>query len=344
MRARDRDRARAISGFLGTVVDGAPPVLEALMPELRGYLGTAKSCSYGVSIGADGCDVSFGHGDGFAPGASVAWGMGHWIRGSRGRWGLYDAARVERDQQNRVITTSTGRQIMSDAVEAAAAGRETHEALGTLDDHQLRVLVCDGPRLLAWVGGLQPDRFAPVQEQRLRALIPALRRRLLLEARLETSALCAAAMPVILERVAGTAFLVAASGRVHLANTAGRARYDRDPGGTTAALREAICRPRATGPEVTPLAVEGAPPCYLVIDRPPAKAPEPRVQAAARRHGLTPRESEVLLHLVQGGSNRAIALTLGCAERTVEVHVAHLLDKVGAPSRSALVARFWMDG
>jgi DNA-binding CsgD family transcriptional regulator len=62
---------------------------------------------------------------------------------------------------------------------------------------------------------------------------------------------------------------------------------------------------------------------------------------AAATWDLTPRQTDVVLWLVRGLSNKEIAAELRCAERTVEVHVTTLLRKARARSRSHLVTRFW---
>jgi DNA-binding NarL/FixJ family response regulator len=49
---------------------------------------------------------------------------------------------------------------------------------------------------------------------------------------------------------------------------------------------------------------------------------------------LTPRESEVLLCITQGRSNREIAEQLHIAEKTVRIHVSSVLDKMGARDRT----------
>ena len=54
---------------------------------------------------------------------------------------------------------------------------------------------------------------------------------------------------------------------------------------------------------------------------------------------MTRRESEVLQHVARGASNRRIAAELGCADRTVEIHVSRILAKAEAESRAALVAK-----
>jgi len=56
------------------------------------------------------------------------------------------------------------------------------------------------------------------------------------------------------------------------------------------------------------------------------------------RSGLTVREHEVLREIAAGHTNRAIAETLSISERTVEVHVLHILTKLGLQSRTAAAA------
>jgi DNA-binding CsgD family transcriptional regulator len=55
-------------------------------------------------------------------------------------------------------------------------------------------------------------------------------------------------------------------------------------------------------------------------------------------HGLTARELEVLRHLADGKTNRAIAAELVLSERTVERHVSNIFTKLGVSSRAAATA------
>jgi non-specific serine/threonine protein kinase len=55
---------------------------------------------------------------------------------------------------------------------------------------------------------------------------------------------------------------------------------------------------------------------------------------APASHALTGREQDVARLLAAGRSNREIADTLVISEGTVEVHVKHILSKLGLKSRS----------
>jgi len=56
-----------------------------------------------------------------------------------------------------------------------------------------------------------------------------------------------------------------------------------------------------------------------------------------RAESLTPREREVMGYVVDGKANKVIAIDLGLSERTVEIHRANVMDKMGARSVAHLV-------
>jgi FixJ family two-component response regulator len=56
-----------------------------------------------------------------------------------------------------------------------------------------------------------------------------------------------------------------------------------------------------------------------------------------RSESLTPREREVMALVVDGRANKVIAIDLGLSERTVEIHRANVMEKMGARSVAHLV-------
>lgn len=79
------------------------------------------------------------------------------------------------------------------------------------------------------------------------------------------------------------------------------------------------------------------------IQRALARDSETRAQLAehknirARLASLTPRELEVLELVTQGKANKVMAADLRVSQRTVEIHRAHLMEKMQASSLAQLV-------
>lgn len=61
--------------------------------------------------------------------------------------------------------------------------------------------------------------------------------------------------------------------------------------------------------------------------------------APLERLGLSPREAEVLLWIAQGKANGDIATILNLSEKTVKIHVGHILEKLGVENRTAAALR-----
>ena len=60
--------------------------------------------------------------------------------------------------------------------------------------------------------------------------------------------------------------------------------------------------------------------------------------APAHRHGLTPRELQVLRLVAAGKTNKAIAAELFLSEKTIDRHVSNIFTKLDVPSRAAATA------
>jgi two-component system, LuxR family, response regulator FixJ len=62
-----------------------------------------------------------------------------------------------------------------------------------------------------------------------------------------------------------------------------------------------------------------------------------RSEVQHRLESLTPRERQVMNFIVDGSANKVIAIDLGLSERTVEIHRAKVMEKMGARSVAHLV-------
>ncbi|MGR8934155.1 MAG: response regulator transcription factor [Gammaproteobacteria bacterium] len=71
-------------------------------------------------------------------------------------------------------------------------------------------------------------------------------------------------------------------------------------------------------------------------DRKAREASTGRLALMERYRTLTPREQEVMTLLVKNNSNKEAARTLGISNRTVDVHRAHLMEKMHAKNLADL--------
>ena len=95
-------------------------------------------------------------------------------------------------------------------------------------------------------------------------------------------------------------------------------------------LVRAIRRVHAGGSLLQPVVVE------RLLDR---LGPKDADDDAQPVEALTPRELEVLQIMARGARNRDIAEELFISERTVKIHVANVIAKLGVTNRTAAVVR-----
>ncbi|MCK4341119.1 MAG: response regulator transcription factor [Phycisphaerae bacterium] len=75
----------------------------------------------------------------------------------------------------------------------------------------------------------------------------------------------------------------------------------------------------------------------LVLDARRRRELEKRSAIHTRMKRLTPREHEVMEHVVAGAANKQIAARLGIKEKTVEVHRRRVMQKMGVQNAVDLV-------
>lgn len=255
------------------------------------------------------------------------------------RWGYFEPLRPQGAQRNRPLTRRQLLTVQPGADESPAL-KAWHGRVGLSGADQLRVLLCAGPRLLGWLGAFRREPFTRDERALLGALVTPVRDALLREERHLGERLALRALPAALEAIGAPAFVVE-RGRLAHVNGAGHAALALD-GALKAEVLDAVRSSLAPARfSVTTLSEPGAPPCHLVVlEARPADSASTLARHAATWK-LTAREAQVLRLLAEGHPNKHIAVALGCAVATVEIHVSRLLAKSHSGSRAALVARCW---
>ena len=340
-RATPREHAcvREISAELDTLRLGQSSVIATVLPAMRELLAAESMLVLCPVERLSGWDIERFEHDHFPADSGFRRRFLRFFDTAPRRYAWYDATRPEPKQRNRVIDAIGI--IPPGEYEASRIYAEVMKPTGVHRHRQPRVLVCDGPSLLAWFGAFHSQPFDARQNRLLAALVPAMQRRLRIERQLRVADRRRAILQHALEQLGAPSFVVDARGRVLVASRAGRALYDARPREIATALRDALAgRANATAFEVTPVADAGVPPCWLAIAR--ADSTDARlasaVAKAAARWSLTPRQREVLEGIVRGTANATIAAELGISARAVELHVTALFDRAGVSSRAALVA------
>jgi FixJ family two-component response regulator len=82
----------------------------------------------------------------------------------------------------------------------------------------------------------------------------------------------------------------------------------------------------------------------LKLDAENRQSVDRKADLKGRSESLTPREREVMALVVDGKANKVIAIDLGLSERTVEIHRANVMEKMGARSVAHLVKMHLMLG
>lgn len=255
----------------------------------------------------------------------------------------YDPLNVAPDDQNRVTTAEEllreGRGPKDLRAQLERVGQRLK---GFKTPDQLRVLISEGKTLLAWVGAMSedPDGFGSTDRARLQSLVPDFRKRLLFEQRVWNEPLRAATLEATLEALAEPVFVVSASGRPIIMNTGARALWSANRQETAEDINDALKGDKRKF-RVSAVVGNGIAAHWLLVRNAVGTASVARQHHAVKAWGLTAREGEVLSRVAEGRTNAAIARDLSCAERTIELHVTHLLKKAHVSNRASLVARFW---
>lgn len=248
---------------------------------------------------------------------------------------LYDPERPPQAQRNQVFALSDLHDVVPPT--AFQGARQMLMNLGLYYRDQLRVIVCDGPELLGWVGGFREAPFAAADKRALARLLPSLRTSLLWRKRLAQASLARAGLDAAMSAMGCPAFLMRGSSIAH-ANDAGERLIGKRAAGVERELRDALASGRA---EAIAVRSTGMADHELVILRDSSPRFDGIIARAAEAWSLTRRQREILTLVACGDANKSIATKLECAEVTVEFHVTAILKKAHASGRGELIARVW---
>lgn len=249
----------------------------------------------------------------------------------------YDPFAVEGWQRNRVVSVAD---LLAHDPSANTPHQRVQRAIGAQGEDQIRVLICRGPRLLAWLGALREVPFSREEQSLLQSLVPGMAKRLQWLQEKEAPEACAL-IEGVLEGFPEPAVLISQHGRVEYANRAALRVFD---SAWERARFRSLCQAALAGGnvaalEVTTITTTGYPVYRLVrwIDATLRK--RVCLSLAKSRWQLSARHSAVLERLSEGRGNKEIANSMGCSEVTVERYLTLLFRKSGTASRTALLAR-----
>jgi DNA-binding CsgD family transcriptional regulator len=334
----EASRLRAITGELASLTDDAPSALHWLVPAVRELLGSEKAFAWSVKPNGERAAVEDGATDRL-PARLISF-CDEWMATKPVNWTSYNPLRPEASQRNRAMTlgdicAATGLHPTS-----APIGIEVYPRFGMARDDQLRVLVCDGASMLAWVGVSQCDPVTPLQKQLLQRLVGPMKRRLATERLLREGRTTRGLLDAAFEAIAAPAFVLGERGRLLDANRAGTVWLRWDRAAREALLASAVRGGRArAGFAITKIVARGAPVRFLAVRQGVDAAAAHALHASVSRWGFTRREAEIFAHLSRGKPNRAIAAELAISERTVETHLTSMFGKAQVGSRAELLAR-----
>lgn len=248
-------------------------------------------------------------------------------------WTAYSPLRPP-DAHRNVVMDGAWMQELQRRPEPLPLIEEVYRPAGLLGHDQMRVLACDGPLLLSWVGAFRENAFQPDEVAEFSRSLPALLKRLRLEQRVDDRL---GVHVERLNRLSVPAFLLRLNGVCVHANDTGRALIERKGSAVLSVLRELSHEPLT-------VSLPGLPYLLLVVLSAESPTFAERIRHAQQRWRLTRRQTDVLALVVAGDGNKEIANKLGCAMGTVELHVSAILAKAKLESRTRLIAAVWAAG
>lgn len=250
----------------------------------------------------------------------------------------YDPFIVQQNQQNLALDN---KRLFALEETAEARHKRLYAALATSQTEQIRMLVCEGPRLLLWIGAMRDEPFADEEVDILQSLAEPLRARLTAQRQVDGVQLHEPMVSAVLDALDQPALILTQRGKLEFLNRRARELLERAEGAALfAALRKQVAS-KQQHPSFSLTLLRGCPgyllATYVGEDRQLAHV----VARARTRWQLSARTTAFLEQLARGLSNKEIAARLSCAEVTVEKQLTLLFRSSGVRSRTELMARLY---
>jgi len=339
----DAIRCRAIASELEVVKLGGELALDIVLPELQTLLAVDAMLAYSPALLTNGWEFSRYHSVRFENGTKVKTVAAEFLAHAPFRYSWYDALHPEPSQRNVVIAPLD--LFPRDEVQACAIYNQWLKPTGLHRHEQLRVLVCEGEEMLAWVGAFHSERFEPRQFRILAALVPSLRQRLDVERRLGCTADMRRSIAPLLDQLGAPAFVLGDSGRIYHANQSGLALLETQRSDVHISLQCARKgSPSALAFTIVPLTDRGMRKTWLATlsSSSTARQTTAAIVRAVQRWKLTKRQHQTLERIVDGYTNAMIAADFRITERAVELHVTNIFNRAGVDNRATLVSRVFL--
>jgi DNA-binding CsgD family transcriptional regulator len=261
---------------------------------------------------------------------------------------LFDFAYPQPVQRDRILSLGTARDVLASHSRRLAtyghSARTFAEIRVRLESlvrilarygcdvmHHHRVIVCDGPQLLAYVNVMHAKRLTKRQLHVFNRVVASLRRRVVAQQLLATWGTNAATLRHVLDANARPLFVVSGGGRIIENNEAAARELLRSP-----RLGERVIdatRSDDSELDVVEIRHTGEPARFLV-----RMTQFGRPRSLAAELGVSPRAAEILALLASGLTNKEIAARAGIAINTVEYHLTRVFARAGVKTRRELLA------
>ena len=339
---RDRESMHALAADLLTLSERTSYTPAHLPKLLSDYLDAEKGALY-RPVHTDGTwslEFAHYHGEPDSERVDVAF-VNFFTTQTRPDWTNWNPSQPQPEQRNRVLRSCAPVDLPER--EWTPVVRMIYPVAKLIDHETLRVVLCNGDELLCWVGLFRKEPFTARETELFAGILSPLKQRWQWERRLAIGCWAQQGIEAVLDATCAPALLADAAGRPVFVNRVGREWLQNGGRDLRVKLRSAVRDSSQSSGELEVLLISsnGVPPLYLVTHSAMQHAFDARFDRTCRDWRLSPAQTAVLRRVLDGDSNKTIAVALRCSTKGIETHITAIMAKARVGSRMELAARFW---